>query len=191
MHFHLPRLTGRTRAQDRSSAAAIIACMSEASPDDDVVRPATDADATAVAEIWHEGWPDGHLGHVPPALVEVRSEESFHERAAARIADTTVAVAGGEVAGFVMVVDDEVEQVYVSRRHRGSGIAARLLTEGERQVRDSGHTCAWLAVVEGNVRARVFYERTGWVDDGPFVYTAHTEEGDMNVPCRRYIKRVG
>ena len=164
--------------------------MSEESPNDVVVRPATDGDATAVAEIWHEGWPDGHLGHVPPALVEVRTEESFHQRAAERVAHTTVAVAGDEVAGFVMVVDDEVEQVYLSRRYRGSGIAARLLTEADRQVRHSGHTSAWLAVVEGNVRARAFYERTGWVDDGPFVYAAHTEEGDMDIPCRRYIKRV-
>ena len=93
------------------------------------LRPATPADADAVARIWREGWRDGHLGHVPAALVEVRNPESFAQRAADRVANTTVAVVDGEVAGFTMVVGDEVEQVYVSRTHRGSGVAAELLAD--------------------------------------------------------------
>jgi hypothetical protein len=68
------------------------------------LRPARDADAAAVGRIWRDGWRDGHLGHVPPALVAVRTPESFLSRAAARVGDTVVAVAttdGGaeEVAG--------------------------------------------------------------------------------------------
>ena len=70
-----------------------------------------------------------------------------------RIADTTVATVDGAVAGFVMVVDDEVEQVYVSASHRGTGIAGLLMAEAEQQVRANGHPKAWLAVVEGNARA--------------------------------------
>ncbi len=65
-----------------------------------------------------------------------------------------------------MVDDDEVEQVYVSSRHRGKGVADVLLAEAERQVRENGHAIAWLAVVDGNARARSFYERAGWSDDG-------------------------
>ena len=68
--------------------------MSEAA-----LRPATPAHADAVARIWREGWRDGHLGHVPAALVEVRTPESFSQRAADGVADTTVAVVDGEVAG--------------------------------------------------------------------------------------------
>jgi hypothetical protein len=83
------------------------------------VRPAIPDDAAEVAVIWRDGWRDGHLGLVPDALVAVRTDESFDTRAAERVGDTTVAVVGAEVAGFVMVADDEVEQVYVSFRHRG------------------------------------------------------------------------
>jgi GNAT superfamily N-acetyltransferase len=156
-----------------------------------IVRPATPEDAAAVAEIWRDGWRDGHLGLVPDSLVAVRTDESFRTRAADRVGDTTVATLGGEVAGFVMVVADEVEQVYVSSRHRGSGVADALLAHAERQVRENGHGVAWLAVVAGNGRARSFYERMGWSDEGGFDYEAAVEDGStVSVPCRRYVKPV-
>lgn len=154
------------------------------------VRRADAADAHEVAQIWWLGWQDGHLGFVPPELVDVRTEESFRIRAAERVDDTTVAVVDGDVAGFVMVADDEVEQVYVSSRHRGSGIADLLLSEAERQIRANGHRRAWLAVVAGNARARAFYERAGWSDEGAFEYAAAAEGGTISVPCHRYVKSV-
>lgn len=154
------------------------------------VRPAVAGDADAVAAIWYAGWRDGHLGHVPDALVAVRTEESFWTRAAERIADTTVAVVGDAVAGFVMVVGDEVEQVYVGSGHRGSGIAGPLLAEAERQVRAGGHAEAWLAVATGNARARRFYERNGWTDAGAFDYPALVGVTTLPVPCHRYVKQV-
>ena len=155
------------------------------------LRPATDDDAATVADIWHRGWRDGHLGSVPDGLLAIRTPESFRERAAARVGDTTVAVRGPEIAGFVMVVGDEVEQVYVAAEHRGSGLAQQLLAEAERQVAAGGHRTAWLAVVEGNGRARRFYERCGWSDGGAFDYAAEAPDGTIDVPVRRYEKDVG
>jgi GNAT superfamily N-acetyltransferase len=154
------------------------------------LRPAVAEDADAVAAIWYAGWRDGHLGHVPEELVAVRTEESFWTRAAQRVADTTVAVVGDAIAGFVMVVGDEVEQVYVSRDHRGSGVAGTLLSEAERQVKAGGHSEAWLAVAIGNERARRFYERNGWTNGGAFDYPASVGSGTLPVPCHRYVKQV-
>ena len=154
------------------------------------VRPATADDAPAIARIWYFGWRDGHLGHVADELVALRTRESFDQRAAARVADTVVATVDGAVAGFIMVVGDEVEQVYVAGEHRGTGLAAALLTEAERLVAANGHDRAWLAVAPGNARARRFYERRGWIDEGLFDYPAATADGPMPVPCRRYVKRV-
>lgn len=154
------------------------------------LRPAEAGDVAAVADIWARGWRDGHLGHVPAELVAVRTPESFRARASGRVADTTVADAGGVVAGFVMVVGDEVEQVYVSAAHRGSGVAATLLTEAERLVAAGGHRVAWLAVAPGNARARRFYERCGWRDEGLFDYAATHDGRTIPVPCHRYTKRV-
>lgn len=155
------------------------------------LRPARPEDAKPIATIWHDGWRDGHLGHVPDALVAVRTRESFDERAAQRIDDTAVAVIDGAVAGFVMVVGDEVEQVYVASEHRGAGVAPALLAEAERLVATNGHRVAWLAVAPGNARARRFYERSGWSDEGAFDYPAASSEGSIPVRCQRYVKPLG
>ncbi|GIJ54540.1 GNAT family N-acetyltransferase [Virgisporangium aurantiacum] len=155
-----------------------------------LVRPAVAGDADVVARIWRDGWRDGHLGHVPEELVAIRTAESFGTRAVERTGGTTVATVDGEVAGFVMVVGDEVEQVYVSGAHRGSGVAGVLLAEAERQVAAAGHGAAWLAVVAGNTRARRFYERQGWVDEGLFDHHAPDAPGAVRVPAHRYVKAV-
>lgn len=154
------------------------------------LRHARDADAATIAIIWSAGWRDGHEGHVPDELVAARTEEAFRSRAAQRVDDTIVADVDGVVAGFVMVVGDEVEQVYVAREHRGTGVAAALLMEAERIVAASGYGQAWLAVVASNRRARRFYERAGWIDEGAIEYPAATSTGPVLVAAHRYTKRM-
>ena len=111
----------------------------------------------------------------------MRTDASFDHRAVERLPETTVATIDGDVVGFTVIVDDEAEQVYVDRAARGSGIAALLLADVERQVAANGHSRAWLAVAAGNARARRFYERSGWVDDGGFDYQADGPDGPIAV----------
>ena len=155
------------------------------------IRAAGDADMAAVADLWHEGWHDGHAGHVPDGLTAARTLEAFHARTPTRVADTAVAFSdAGELVGFVMVVGDEVEQVFVGRSARGTDLAGLLLMEAERLVAAAGHEEAWLAVVAGNARARRFYEKHGWRDEGDLPYEV-TAGGETFVsPCRRYVKKV-
>jgi GNAT superfamily N-acetyltransferase len=155
------------------------------------IRPAVPADMAAVADLWHEGWHDAHAGHVPDGLTAERTLEAFHERTPARVADTAVAVSeDGSVVGFVMVVGDEVEQAFVARAARGTGLASALLAEAERRVADRGHHVAWLAVVVGNARARRFYEKQGWVDEGDLPYEVVAGGETFVSPCRRYVKHL-
>lgn len=158
-------------------------------------RPATAADMAAVADLWHEGWHAGHAGHVPEGLTDLRTLAAFHERTPPRVGDTTVAVtdvdqAEGALLGFVMVVGDEVEQVFVAPAWRGTGVAADLLACAEARIAAAGHDRAWLAVVEGNARARRFYEKCGWVDEGDLPYEVMAGGETFVSPCRRYVKRV-
>jgi putative acetyltransferase len=179
------------------------------------LRPATDADVEAVADLWHRGWHDGHAGHVPDGLTAARTRAAFGARVPALVPATTVAeVSGGrglapnpditlpeaavrdhsarrrEVAGFVVVIHDEVEQLFVAGTHRGTGVAGMLLDEAERQVAAQGYDEAWLAVVAGNTRARRFYERRGWRDGGDLPYEVDAGGTTYVSPCRRYLKRV-
>ena len=156
------------------------------------MRPARPDDAEAITAIWYAGWRDAHLGNVPDDLAAARTEPTFAERATTRAAGadratTLVAEVDGAVAGFVMVVGDEVEQVYVDSRFRGRGVAAPLLDAAEDAVRRAGHRAAWLAVVAGNATARRFYQRRGWSDAGPF---DHHAPGGFTVPCHRYTKSL-
>ena len=55
---------------------------------------------------------------------------------------------------------DEVEQMYVGERFRGTGAAGELLTHAESLItRDFDR--GWLAVVAGNDRAIGFYDSLG------------------------------
>src|SRR6476659_3640028 len=140
------------------------------------LRPATPGDMATVADIWHAAWHTSHPGHVPDGLT------------AARVADTTVAELDGVLVGFIMIDGDEVEQIFVDPERHGSGIATLLLDEAERQVAAAGHEVAWLAVAIGNTRARAFYEKRGWTNEGDLPYEV-TAAGERFIsPCRRYEK---
>ncbi|MGY1894999.1 hypothetical protein [Nocardia gipuzkoensis] len=145
-----------------------------------VLRRARPEDASAVAEIWSPGRRDAHLGNVPDTLLAVRPRDSFDTRAAERVGDTVVATVG-VAAGFVMVDEDEVDQVYVAA-HRGTGLAALLLAAAEQRVRANGHDHAW--------RARRFYGNQGWTDQGAFTRAAPGPNGPVSVPAHRYTKPV-
>jgi GNAT superfamily N-acetyltransferase len=151
------------------------------------LRPAAPADVDAIADVWHLGWLDGHLGHVPESLLPHRRLVHFRERVPPRIPQTTVATIASSVVGFVSVKDDEVEQIYVAKGARGGGVARALLRRAE-QVIAARFDRAWLAVVDGNARARRFYEKSGWRDGGAFDYEAEIPGGSLPVPCRRYEK---
>jgi RimJ/RimL family protein N-acetyltransferase len=45
-----------------------------------------------------------------------------------------------------------------------------------------------LAVVVGNARARRFYEKQGWVDEGDLDYEVVAGGETYVSPCRRYVK---
>jgi GNAT superfamily N-acetyltransferase len=153
------------------------------------LRPARPDDAEAIAILWHAGWVDGHLGHVPEALVQHRRLADFRERVPPRVPQTTVAILGSRVVGFVTVHDDEVEQLYVAAEARGGGTASALLRHAEDTIARR-FDLAWLAVATGNARARRFYARNGWSDAAALDYPAEVAGGTLLVPCRRYEKRV-
>jgi GNAT superfamily N-acetyltransferase len=153
------------------------------------LRAATVEDVDSITEVWHTGWRDGHLGHVPAALLPHRELESFRRRVPERLSGSTVAVVGSTVVGFVTVHDDELEQLYVAERARGRGVAVALIRCGEARIAER-FALAWLAVAVGNARARRFYAREGWSDAGAFDYPAAIEGGTVLVPCHRYEKHV-
>lgn len=155
------------------------------------LRPAATTDIDAIVDVWFTGWREAHLGHVPDALLVHRSVETFRHRIPEILGATTVAIVDHRVVGLVVTADDEIEQLYVAPDHRSTGIATALLHHGETEIANE-HRSAFLAVVDGNTRARRFYERHGWHDVGTFDYCAWTSTAEqVTVPCRRYERVLG
>jgi ribosomal protein S18 acetylase RimI-like enzyme len=153
---------------------------------DVVVRDATPDDAEGIVRVHVRSW-QGAYAHAVPVDRLQALDESDPERVEQRRgwlatppprAHTLVAVAAGEIVGFVHGApsrDDDVDAtrvgelyaIYVTPDAWGTGAGRALMAEHLERLRASGFEEAVLWVLEDNPRARRFYEAGGWALDGP------------------------
>ncbi len=106
----------------------------------------------------------------------------------------TVAAEGATIVGFSYVGPSETPGaaelygLHVVPDRVGSGVGRALMISALDQLRGYGQPRAVLWVLDGNARARRFYERGGWVADG-----ARREEpiGTASTVQLRYAKELG
>jgi GNAT superfamily N-acetyltransferase len=139
-----------------------------------LLRTATDADLPAVGDLHYRSRADAYAGLVSPTALTFGDGGALGEWWAERLRwenDThrlTVAVDGDTVVGFTYVGPSpaagvcELYAIHVAPERVGTGVGRMLMTDalpylGPRAV---------LWVLEGNTRARRFYEKGGWVADG-------------------------
>ena len=151
----------------------------------------TAAHATDIAAIWETGWHEAHADIVPSDLRALRTTETFRSRALENLADTRAAIIGDTVAGFCMVKDSELYQMYVTGKARGTGIAQALIRDAEDRIAGSGFASAWLACAIGNDRAARFYEKSGWSNAGEHVVHLDTQDGPFPLTIWRFEKAFG
>lgn len=84
-----------------------------------------------------------------------------------------VAEVGGALVGVVLAGPDpedehrgQLARLYVAPEHWGEGIGRRLYDAAIRRLHREGFMTATLWVLEGNHRARSWYERLGWRANG-------------------------
>jgi GNAT superfamily N-acetyltransferase len=77
-----------------------------------------------------------------------------------------VAKADGEAVGAAAIEADWFNGFYVRPEWWGSGVAPALYDAAVELIRGSGAAVAHLWVLEANTRARRFYERRGWRENG-------------------------
>jgi ribosomal protein S18 acetylase RimI-like enzyme len=152
------------------------------------VRPANDAEIDQLAQLWYDGWQDAHAKILPAELARLRTLESFRARLAAALPTVRVIGPLGDPLGFCMLKDDELYQLYVGARARGSGVAAALVADAEARLAGRGVATAWLACAIGNDRAARFYEKCGWRRVGTMTNHAETSEGTFALETWRYEK---
>lgn len=161
------------------------------------LRPATVADAEAIAGISVRGWAHAYADFLDPRVLAERTTERQAERwrawLAGDVTQTAVAEAGGRIAGYATVgasrdadatpVVGELAGLYVDPPAQGAGLGTRLLEDALARLRARGFTSATLWVFEENGLGRAFYERHGWsADPGG----AGREGADWHGPAVRY-----
>jgi GNAT superfamily N-acetyltransferase len=131
-------------------------------------------------------WRVAYRGIVPDAILDGLSIEArvgFWARAIAqtaiepsREARIWVVEAAGRVVGLattrpcpdadVAAGTGEVHSIYLAPEAWSRGLGASLLDAAVADLHERGFAPIVLWVIEGNVRGRRFYERTGWAPDG-------------------------
>ena len=143
------------------------------------VRTARVADAEDLARVHVAGWQHAYRGLMPDDYLDALDWRDRVEQRRAGLADaavsTYVAVQGGEVVGFAAhgpSRDDdlpggqvtEVYAIYLREAALGQGVGSALLGRCIADAPPGVLVTLW--VLEGNARARRFYERHGFVPDG-------------------------
>lgn len=147
-------------------------------PEDVTIRPATTADAEAIARVDIASWRGAYSEILPDSYLSSLDvdERAGLWRTAANARGTTVLVAEDErgPVGFTSVGpsrdedaeagDLEIYAIYLHPRAWGTGVARDLM----RTVLDglTPGTVVSLWILEGNDRAQHFYRRHGFQHDG-------------------------
>src|SRR5689334_8897087 len=119
-------------------------------------------------------------------LLAARTVDTFRARLAAMLEDTRVIGPPGAALGLCVIKDDELNQLFVARQARGTGVAAALIDDGEARLGRRGIATAWLSCAVGNNRAARFYEKRGWVNARTMMNRLETEQGVFEAPIWRY-----
>ena len=155
-----------------------------------MIRAARSEDVRTLAKLWHDAWHGSHEPFVPQELTRLRTEESFADRLTAMIEHTFLGADALGPMGFVVAKRDEIDQIFVAPRARGTGLAHELLAHGENCLAKSGTRIAHLYVIEPNARARAFYEKHGWRNKGPRIAEFVTSQGAFELHVLRYEKAL-
>lgn len=145
------------------------------------LRPATEADAAAVADV--------HLRSYDAALPTVRRAHSddevrdYFRYVVVERGGTWVAEAGDTVVGMMVLDGEELSQLYLAPEWRGQGVGDRFVALAK-ELRPGGLS---LRTFQVNAPAHRFYERHGftaveWTDG------THAENEEKE-PDVRYVWR--
>jgi ribosomal protein S18 acetylase RimI-like enzyme len=143
-----------------------------------VVRPATPADAEAIARVHVRTWQGAYV-HVFPAhrlaSISLERRAEFWRSALPGAPAALVAEVNGEVVGFASLGPSndedgdgvgELYAIYVEPAHWDAGVGRELAATADERLRELGFHEATLWVLDDNPRARRFYESGGWHLDG-------------------------
>ncbi len=151
------------------------------------IRPATEADAAALAELAERTFCATFAHENRPEDMDAHCRDSYGESIqAAEIRDVARATLVCEEAGRLIAFGQlrwsrapacvaggrpaEIQRLYVDAPWHGKGVAQRLMASLLDIASKGGADVAWLGVWERNPRAIAFYEKSGFCVVGDHVF---------------------
>ena len=140
------------------------------------IRPATPADAFAIAQVRVDAWRTTYKGMIPDAYLsgmKVEDSAALWEKVLTAGPNSTsvfVAANAGGIVGFASGnmlaepkhgLDAELTAVYLGRNAQRAGIGQRLVATVAAAQRAHGATGLIAWVIAGNKAARAFYDKLG------------------------------
>ena len=165
-----------------------------------MLRPATEADAEAIAALHVDNWRRHYAGALSDSYLAKDAPANRLERWKNRLgggatapAATTVAVEGDALIGFVHTIFDEdasdgslLDNLHVVHDRARSGIGTQLMAASARAVLDHAGTTTglYLEVLAQNANAQRFYDARGGTNTGTHIW--HAPDGN-DVVVFRYV----
>jgi ribosomal protein S18 acetylase RimI-like enzyme len=143
-----------------------------------LLRVAGRDDVDQLTAVFLDCWRISYAQVMPASLVAGMTSQqawSMWADALKRPGQTIVAATEDEpphtvlgFVGFQLLADAAgyVSSLYVSPNLQGGGVGRLLLSEAEKELRNSGARTARLWVFEDNAASRAFYVKRGWQLDG-------------------------
>ncbi|MEU5257902.1 GNAT family N-acetyltransferase [Amycolatopsis sp. NPDC021455] len=154
-----------------------------------MIRPATVADAAAIGEVHVRSWQAAYAGLIPEdflARLSASARAASWERVIGDGGQVLVAEEDGVLAGFAAYGDGRLYALYLLPEYWGRGLGRTL---HDRVVEGMTGDSAILWVLSTNERAKAFYRRQGWVDDGA-TQTETADDGRVTLEETRFRRSL-
>lgn len=136
---------------------------------------ASENDWADIGTIYQKSWQWAYRGLLPQPYLDALSPERWEDRAGHPNLRTLVCAEAGHLVGVSAfcpsrfpVYDGwgEIVSLYLLPEAAGRGLGRALLAAASAGLREMGYANQFLWVLEGNTRAKHFYERAGFLSSG-------------------------
>ncbi len=158
------------------------------------IRTVTESDLAELGKLYLASWRAGYKGLLPQKFLD----ELTAERWKGKFLDggSFAAVEDGKIVAHchARAADEpkmsswgEIHTLYTHPDFWGCGYGSAVFERGEKWLREQGFNYAYLYVLEGNERAKRFYNAHGYLPNGD---TLCCDVGGVIVTDHKYVKRL-